>query len=319
MDHTVRLRVAAKERAADDVVVLTLAHPDGGRLPDWTPGAHIDLVLPNGADPAVLAVRRPLGPAHLPRRGAARARRARRLGLRARRAAPSATRSASAGRATTSRSCPPERYLFVAGGIGITPLLPMMRQADAARRGLARCSTAAAAAASMAFLDELAGYGDRVHVVPAGRARPARPARAGSATPARDAGLLLRPGAAAGRGRGGVRRPGRRTRCAPSGSSPREQRRAGPQHALRGASWPAPGTTVTVGPGPHGARRGARGRGRGAVVLPAGHLRHVRDRRRSTALPDHRDSILDDAERAADDCMFVCVSRSCTDRLVLDL
>ncbi len=34
---------------------------------------------------------------------------------------------------------------------------------------------------------------------------------------------------------------------------------------------------------------------------------------------DHRDSILDDAERAAGDCMFVCVSRSRSDRLVLDL
>jgi ferredoxin len=35
--------------------------------------------------------------------------------------------------------------------------------------------------------------------------------------------------------------------------------------------------------------------------------------------PDHRDSVLDDAERAAGTCMFVCVSRSRTDRLVLDL
>jgi ferredoxin len=35
--------------------------------------------------------------------------------------------------------------------------------------------------------------------------------------------------------------------------------------------------------------------------------------------PEHRDSILDDAERAAGDCMFICVSRSCSDRLVLDL
>jgi len=35
--------------------------------------------------------------------------------------------------------------------------------------------------------------------------------------------------------------------------------------------------------------------------------------------PDHRDSILDDAERDSADCMFICVSRSCSDRLVLDL
>jgi ferredoxin len=36
-------------------------------------------------------------------------------------------------------------------------------------------------------------------------------------------------------------------------------------------------------------------------------------------LPDHRDSLLDDDERAAGDCMYPCVSRSCSDRLVLDL
>ena len=35
--------------------------------------------------------------------------------------------------------------------------------------------------------------------------------------------------------------------------------------------------------------------------------------------PDHRDALLDDDERDAADCMYVCVSRSSTDRLVLDL
>nr|WP_243850398.1 2Fe-2S iron-sulfur cluster binding domain-containing protein [Modestobacter marinus] len=36
-------------------------------------------------------------------------------------------------------------------------------------------------------------------------------------------------------------------------------------------------------------------------------------------VPDHRDSLLSDDERAAGDCMYPCVSRSCSDRLVLDL
>ena len=35
--------------------------------------------------------------------------------------------------------------------------------------------------------------------------------------------------------------------------------------------------------------------------------------------PDHRDTLLDDAERAASACLFPCVSRSCDARLVLDL
>jgi ferredoxin len=36
-------------------------------------------------------------------------------------------------------------------------------------------------------------------------------------------------------------------------------------------------------------------------------------------VPDHRDSILDQDEREANDCMMICVSRACTPRLVLDL
>ena len=36
-------------------------------------------------------------------------------------------------------------------------------------------------------------------------------------------------------------------------------------------------------------------------------------------VPDHRDSVLTAEERAANDCMLICVSRSCGDRLVLDL
>ena len=35
--------------------------------------------------------------------------------------------------------------------------------------------------------------------------------------------------------------------------------------------------------------------------------------------PEHRDSLLSDAERAMNDRMFVGVSRAVTDRLVLDL
>ncbi|MFJ7967262.1 2Fe-2S iron-sulfur cluster-binding protein [Streptomyces sp. NPDC096324] len=35
--------------------------------------------------------------------------------------------------------------------------------------------------------------------------------------------------------------------------------------------------------------------------------------------PDHRDSVLTDHERSAGNCLVPCVSRSCCDRLVLDL
>jgi ferredoxin len=35
--------------------------------------------------------------------------------------------------------------------------------------------------------------------------------------------------------------------------------------------------------------------------------------------PDHRDSVLNDAEKARNDVMMICVSRSRSERLVLDL
>lgn len=40
--------VVKRELVAPDVVALTLADPDGGLLPSWTPGGHIDVQLPSG-------------------------------------------------------------------------------------------------------------------------------------------------------------------------------------------------------------------------------------------------------------------------------
>ena len=40
--------VTKRELVAPDVVALTLADAGGGLLPSWTPGAHIDVVLPSG-------------------------------------------------------------------------------------------------------------------------------------------------------------------------------------------------------------------------------------------------------------------------------
>lgn len=40
--------VIKRELVAPDVVALTLADPGGGLLPSWTPGAHIDVRLPSG-------------------------------------------------------------------------------------------------------------------------------------------------------------------------------------------------------------------------------------------------------------------------------
>ena len=42
------VQIVDRRVVARGVVALELAAPDGGRLPDWTPGAHVDLVLPDG-------------------------------------------------------------------------------------------------------------------------------------------------------------------------------------------------------------------------------------------------------------------------------
>jgi ferredoxin-NADP reductase len=57
------------------------------------------------------------------------------------------------------------RYLFVAGGIGITPLLPMMAEATATGADWTLLY-GGRSRASMAFVDELAAYGTRVTLVP---------------------------------------------------------------------------------------------------------------------------------------------------------
>ncbi|MFC4498824.1 MULTISPECIES: PDR/VanB family oxidoreductase [Streptomyces] len=140
----------------------------GARLAPWEPGAHIDLTLPNWltrqyslcGDPADresyrIAVR--YDP--LSRGGSEYVHRFLRQGR---------TVEVSLPRNHFPLQPAPE-YLFLAGGIGITPLLPMLRAATAA--GIpATLVYVGRSAATMPFLDELrTRYGDRVRVVAARR------------------------------------------------------------------------------------------------------------------------------------------------------
>ncbi|WP_326836027.1 PDR/VanB family oxidoreductase [Amycolatopsis rhabdoformis] len=152
-----QVRVTARTTEAEDVVSFTLS---GDALPAWTPGAHIDVEVRPGVlrqyslcgDPASpewrIAVLR-----EDPGRGCSR----------------HLHESLSVGdevRVSDPRNnfslVPAAGYSFVAGGIGITPLLPMLRAAGTdwtLYYGGRRRSR-------MAFLAELAGYGDRVRVLP---------------------------------------------------------------------------------------------------------------------------------------------------------
>lgn len=155
--------VSQVARPADDVVELTLTASDGRPLPPWTPGAHIDLLLGDGlvrqyslcsspADPSAYRVAVLLAPDS---RGGSRAVHALAEGetLRIR------------GPRNNFQLVSATRYVFIGGGIGITPMLPMIEAADAAGADW-RLFYGGRSRSSMAYLDLLAAYGDRVTLVP---------------------------------------------------------------------------------------------------------------------------------------------------------
>ena len=162
------LVVAEKRAAADGVAALTLVHPDGADLPAWKPGAHIEVQVVDAAgethvrqyslcsSPDDLASWR-LGVLREP---------ASRGGSETIHSALQAGASLRVGWPRNNfalQSSP--RYVFVAGGIGITPILPMIAQAEAAGADW-HLHYGGRSRASMAFLDDLARYGDKVTLFP---------------------------------------------------------------------------------------------------------------------------------------------------------
>ncbi|HEV7203017.1 MAG TPA: PDR/VanB family oxidoreductase [Jatrophihabitans sp.] len=164
IDRSLRTRVTALDRLTDDVVSLRLELLDGGRLPRWHPGAHVDVELPSGAlrqyslcgdpderDHYRIAVRRIAD-------GGGGSRAIHALGV--------GDRLTLRGPRNAFPFITADRYLFVAGGIGITPIRPMLH--DAIRRGAEwQFVYTGRSRASMPFLDELSALDPhRVHVRP---------------------------------------------------------------------------------------------------------------------------------------------------------
>jgi ferredoxin-NADP reductase len=73
---------------------------------------------------------------------------------------------------------PSAKYMFIAGGIGITPILPMSKAAESAGAEW-QLVYGGRKRATMAFVEELSGYGDRVTLWPQdeGPHRPGHAAR----------------------------------------------------------------------------------------------------------------------------------------------
>ncbi|MCU1476070.1 MAG: oxidoreductase [Subtercola sp.] len=149
--------------AADDIVMVTLVRPSGELLPEWSPGAHIDLVLAPGLERQYSLCSDPAD------RSAWRVAVLRESGGRG--GSEFVHTSVSIGSRVTVRGPlnhfalePAPAYLFVAGGIGITPLLAMIAAADAAGAEWA-LAYAGRSTGSMAFAAELqAAHGDRVTI-----------------------------------------------------------------------------------------------------------------------------------------------------------
>ncbi|MBW0019303.1 MAG: oxidoreductase [Mycobacterium sp.] len=162
--RTHRATITKRELVAPDVVALTLADPDGGLLPSWTPGGHIDVQLPSGR-------RRQYSLSGPPGR-----RTDYRIAIR--RIADGGGGSIEMHEAfdvgdTLLFEGPRNAFylgtaerdvLFVIGGIGVTPILPMMRVAQ--QRGMDwRAIYAGRSREYMPFLDELVSLApDRVTV-----------------------------------------------------------------------------------------------------------------------------------------------------------
>jgi ferredoxin-NADP reductase len=157
------LRVVERADAADGAVTFHLSAPNGSVLEPWRPGAHLRIELPSGlvrhyslcgdpaqADTYTITVRRiPGGTGSVELHDTVRQDSTIRV-MRPRNAFPFAAEPA---------------VLFLAGGIGITPILPMVR--EAAARGIDwRLVYTGRSRAAMPFLEELGRFHpDRVRVL----------------------------------------------------------------------------------------------------------------------------------------------------------
>ncbi|OZM71110.1 oxidoreductase [Amycolatopsis antarctica] len=301
---------------ADGVLSLSLVPAGGGELPRWTPGAHVDVVLGNGitrqyslcSDPAdryrwrIGVLREPRG------RGGSE------YVFDKVHSGDIVEVGAPRNHFELARA---DRYVFVAGGIGITPILPMITHAE--REGAqwtllygGRTRT------SMAFTEELAHHGDRVTIAPqdesglldlAGLLGTAAP---GTLVYACGPEPLL--GAVADRMRGWQPGALRVERFAPLAVEP-----AGAEEAFE-VEFHASGITAVVPPGASIL----------SVAEDAGIIADWSCREGTcgsceapllAGRAEHRDSLLSEEERERQDAMMICVSRAergCS-RLRLDL
>ncbi len=312
------LTIETVRRETERVVVVDLVSPDGSRLPAWAPGAHLELVLPSGL------VR------HYSLCGDPRDRSRYRIAVLrevdGRGGSDELHRVAAVGlvlRATAIRNRFPlplaPSYLLVAGGIGITALLPMIAVLRR-KRATFRLVYLGRERASMAFLDELRDVPEARIVESRREGRVDVRALVRDAVPG-TAVLACGPDALLDDVRAAV------------GESPHpldlrteafQPLRAGlvppPDRPDRDVSvvLSASGRTVEV-PAGTSILSAVRAAGVTAPSSCEGGWCGTCETPVLEGVPEHRDAVLGDEERAAGDTMMICVSRAESERLVLDL
>jgi ferredoxin-NADP reductase len=157
--RTLTTVVRRREMLTPDVVALTLADPHGGLLPSWTPGAHIDVTLPSGR-------RRQYSLCGPPGRRVDYRIAVRRLddggggSVEMHAIAEGDTVTLEGPRNAFYLAAGEHDVLFVIGGIGVTPILPMIVQAG--QRGLDwRVIYAGRSRDDMPLLDEVTAVDPR--------------------------------------------------------------------------------------------------------------------------------------------------------------
>lgn len=165
-EQTRRATVASVELQGDgSLAVFHLEPPDESPFPAWTPGAHIDVMLANGLTRQYSLSGSTHPDAHW---RIAVLREANSRGgseFMHTRVAPGDSILLRGPRNNFPLVAEARRILFVAGGIGITPLLPMMAQSRASGVPFSLIY-GGRSRRSLGFLNEVDAYGDDVTIWP---------------------------------------------------------------------------------------------------------------------------------------------------------
>ncbi|WP_367040241.1 PDR/VanB family oxidoreductase [Streptomyces sp. Je 1-332] len=295
---------------ADGVLSVELTHPDGKPLPAWTPGAHLDLHAGGHVrqyslcgDPRDTTAYRIGVLNEASSRGGSR-----HVHTKLR---PGQTVNASEPRNHFALEDAPG-YLFIAGGIGITPLLAMAR--EAARRGADwRMVYGGRNRRSMAFTDELTSLGGDLTVVPQDEHGHIDLASALDGLPE---GTLVyccgpEPLLAA------VEAVAPADRLRVERFTAPVVERTGDESAFE-VECRRSGVTLSVGEDTS-VLQAAEAAGLSVNSSCQEGICGSCETRVLDGTPDHRDFLLSEAEHAANASMMICVSRCASGRLVLDL